>query len=76
MKGITDGIRQMDSETQTVREQIVSVQEVSMSNASGVQSVSGAAQEQSASMEEISAETRTLSNLADQLAGETKVFKL
>ena len=66
----------MDSETQTVREQIVSVQEVSMSNASGVQSVSGAAQEQSASMEEISAETRTLSNLADQLAGETKVFKL
>ena len=76
VKGITEGIRQMDNEAQTVREQIVSVQEVSMSNASNVQSVSGAAQEQSASMEEISAETRTLSNLADQLAGETKRFKL
>ncbi len=76
VKGITDGIKQMDGQAKTVREQIVSVQEISMSNSSGVQSVSGAAQEQSASMEEIFAETRALSDLAEELAGETKRFKL
>ena len=76
VKGITDGIRQMDEEAQTVRHQIEEVQKVSMENASSVQSVSGATQEQSASMEEISAEIQELMNLSEELARETKRFKL
>ena len=76
VKGITDGIRQMDEEAQTVRTQIEEIHKVSLENASSVQSVSGATQEQSASMEEISAETQGLLNLSQELANETKRFKL
>ena len=76
VKGITDGIRQMDEEAQTVRTQIEEVHKVSLENASSVQSVSGATQEQSASLEEISAETQGLLSLSQELANETKRFKL
>ena len=76
VKGITAGIQQMEGETQTVRAQIEEIQKVSTSNADGAQSVSAATEEQSASMQEIAASTRRLSNLADDLAGETKKFKL
>ena len=76
VKGITDGIRQMDEEAQTVRTQIEEIHKVSLENASSVQSVSGATQEQSASLEEISAETQGLLNLSQELANETKRFKL
>ena len=76
VKGITDGIRQMDEEAQTVRTQIEEIHKVSIENASSVQSVSGATQEQSASLEEISAETQGLLNLSQELANETKRFKL
>ena len=76
VKGITDGIRQMDEEAQTVRQQIESVKQISMANASSVQSVSGVTQEQSASLEEISAETQSLLNLSQELASETKKFRL
>ena len=76
VKGITDGIRQMDEEAHTVRTQIEEINKVSLENASSVQSVSGATQEQSASLEEISAETQGLLNLSEELAAETKKFKL
>ena len=76
VKNITDGIQQMEHETQTVRSQVEEIQKVSAANADNAQNVSAATEEQSASMEEIAASTRRLSNLADELAGETKKFKL
>ena len=76
VKGITDGIRQMDEEAHTVRTQIEAVHKITLENASSVQSVSGATQEQSASLEEISAETQGLLNLSEELAAETKKFRL
>ena len=76
VKDITTGIRQMEGETQTVRARIEEIQKVSTANADGAQSVSAATEEQSASMQEVAAATRRLSNLADELANETKKFKL
>ena len=76
VKDITTGIRQMEGETQTVRARIEEIQRVSTANADGAQSVSAATEEQSASMQEVAAATRRLSNLADELANETKKFKL
>ena len=76
VKDITTGIRQMEGETQTVRARIEEIQKVSTANADGAQSVSEATEEQSASMQEVAAATRRLSNLADELANETKKFKL
>ena len=76
VKDITTGIRQMEGETQTVRARIEEIQRVSTANADGAQSVSAATEEQSASMQEVAAATRRLSNLADELANETWTFKL
>jgi len=76
VREITAGIRQMEDETQTVRARIEEIQKVSTANADGAQSVSAATEEQSASMQEVAAATRRLSNLADELANETKKFKL
>ena len=66
----------MEGETQTVRAQVEEIQKVSTANADNAQNVSAATEEQSASMEEIAASTRRLSNLAEELAEETKKFKL
>ena len=66
----------MEDDTQTVRAQIEEIQKVSTANADGAQNVSAATEEQSASMQEIAASTRRLSGLADELADETKKFKL
>ena len=76
IEGITSGIRQMETETQTVRAQIDEIQKISTASADSSQSVSAATEEQSASTQEIAAASRRLSGLAEELAEETKKFKL
>lgn len=73
---ITAGIQQMATETQVVDAQVASIQETSTKNSDHAQSVSAATEEQSASMEEIAASSRHLSNLAEGLNQETKKFQV
>ncbi|MGP1470106.1 MAG: methyl-accepting chemotaxis protein [Schwartzia sp. (in: firmicutes)] len=73
---IAAGVQQMDTETKVVDTQVASIRETSTKNADHAQSVSAATEEQSASMEEIAASARHLSDLAEGLNQETKKFQV
>lgn len=73
---IAAGVQQMDTETKVVDTQVASIRETSMKNSDHAQSVSAATEEQSASMEEIAASARHLSDLAEGLNQETKKFQV
>ena len=73
---IAAGIQQMAKETQVVDAQVASIRETSTKNADHTQSVSAATEEQAASMEEIAASSRHLSDLAEGLNQETKKFQV
>ena len=66
----------MATETQAVDEKVTSIRETSTKNADHAQSVSAATEEQSASMQEIAASSRHLSDLAEELNQETKKFRV
>ena len=66
----------METETQTERARIDEIQKISTASADSRQSVSAETEEQSASTQEIAAASRRLSGLAEELAEETKKFKL
>ena len=76
IKGITEGLQKMAAETQAVDEKVASIRETSTKNADHAQSVSAATEEQSASMQEIAASSRHLSDLAEELNQETKKFRV
>ena len=73
---VSESIRAMANESQTMRASMDSIKSISTKNSDEAQTVSAATEEQSASMQEVAAASRELASLATDLQNAVGQFKL
>ncbi|MBP2636674.1 MAG: methyl-accepting chemotaxis sensory transducer with Cache sensor [Firmicutes bacterium] len=76
IKGITSAIQEMAKGSQQIVTSIRDIDQVSQHTAQQAETVSAATEEQSAAMDEISSSSQALSNLAVELQGTIRQFKI